>query len=74
MQGYLAFDSDKVVGWCNVNDRDNYKYVDELFTYQNYLTENRKTKSVFCFLVAKEYRRQGIANQFLTRVCEDALL
>lgn len=72
MQGYLAFDGDKVVGWCNVNDRDNYPYIAELFEFANYKTDNNKTKSIFCFLVAPEYRGQGIAGEFLNRVCEDA--
>lgn len=72
MQGYLAYDGDQVVGWCNVNDRDNYPYVSELFEYANYKPVNGKVKSVFCFLVAAEYRGQGIAGRFLDRVCEDA--
>lgn len=72
MQGYLAYDGDKVVGWCNVNDRENYPYVAELFEYASYKPIYRKTKSVFCFLVASEYRGQGIAEKFLNRVCEDA--
>ena len=72
MQGYLAYDKDKVVGWCNVNDRDNYPYIAELFEYAKYTAPAKKTKAVFCFLVAAEYRGRGIANSFLNRVCEDA--
>ncbi|MCQ2445757.1 MAG: GNAT family N-acetyltransferase [Clostridia bacterium] len=72
MQGYLAFEGDTVVGWCNANDRDNYAYIRELFDYQKYMPDKRKTKSVFCFLIAPAYRGQGIAGQFLKRVCDDA--
>ena len=72
MQGYLAYDGDKVVGWCNVNDRNNYPYIQELFTYAKYEPPKKKTKSIFCFLIAQQYRGQGIATQFLNRVCEDA--
>ena len=72
MQGYLAYDGDKVIGWCNVNDRENYTYVAELFAYAGYEPPAKKTKSIFCFLVAAEYRGQGIATGFLNRVCEDA--
>lgn len=72
MQGYLAYEGDKAVGWCNVNDRENYAYLDELFTYAHYEAPKTKTKSIFCFLVAPEYRGQGIAAGFLNRACEDA--
>lgn len=72
MQGYLAYDGDKVVGWCNVNDRNNYPYVTELFTAMGHEAENVKTKSIFCFLVASEYRGRGIATRFLEQVCKDA--
>jgi len=72
MQGYLAFDGEKVCGWCNANDRDNYAFLNELFDYMKYEPDTRKTKSIFCFLVASEYRGRGIAGMFLERVCEDA--
>lgn len=72
MQGYLAYDEDKVVGWCNVNDRDNYSYLEELFSAIKYDVKPVKTKSVFCFLVASEYRGKGIATSFLEQVCKDA--
>ena len=32
---------------------------------------NEKVKSVYCFTVAPEYKRKGIATQLLKRVCED---
>lgn len=72
MQGYLAYEGEKVVGWCNANDRDNYAYLSELFEYYKVAPDSRKTKSVFCFLVASEYRGKGIAGMFLSKVCEDA--
>ena len=31
-----------------------------------------KVKSIFCFAIAPEMRRKGIATQLLHRVCEDA--
>ena len=31
-----------------------------------------KVKSVFCFAIAPEMRRKGIAKLFLERVCQDA--
>lgn len=31
MQGYLAYEDGIVIGWCNVNDRKNYRYLMTMF-------------------------------------------
>lgn len=75
MQGYLAYLGNKVVGWCNVNDRENYRYLTDMFREIGYQTEEPaewKVKVIFCFLVAPEYRGKGVAQSMLNRVCEDA--
>lgn len=75
MQGYLAYAGSTVVGWCNVNDRKNYRYLTEMFREIGFHTEtdaDTKVKSVFCFLVAPEQRGRGIAQSLLERVCKDA--
>ena len=36
------------------------------------LVSGIRVKSIFCFLVAPEYRRKGITKLLLERVCEDA--
>lgn len=75
MQGYLAYSGDTVVGWCNVNDRENYRYLTEIFREAGYQTEETadvRVKSIFCFLVAPEFRGKGIGQSLLNQVCEDA--
>ena len=75
MQGYLAYMGREIVGWCNVNDRGNYRYLTEMFHEIGYTPEesdNVKVKTIFCFLIAPEYRGRGIAQGLLGRVCEDA--
>lgn len=75
MQGYLAYLDDKVVGWCNVNDRKNYRYLTEMFRnigYQPDEAADARVKAVFCFLTAPEHRGKGVAQSLLNRVCEDA--
>ncbi len=75
MQGYLAYSGNTIVGWCNANDREQYKYVTEMFRkvgYKNNET-NEKVKSIFCFLIAPKYRGQGVAQKLLHQVCEDAV-
>lgn len=73
MQGYLAYLENTVIGWCNVNDRKNYRYLSEMFREIDYQTENtQKVKSIFCFLIAPEHRGKGVAQSLLNRICEDA--
>jgi len=71
LNGYLAYTDGLVVGWCNAADKQNYKK----------LCENRSiwedgepvsVKSVTCFIVAPQARRQGIAKALLARVVQDA--
>jgi ribosomal protein S18 acetylase RimI-like enzyme len=35
-------------------------------------TPDANVKSVFCFAIANDHRRKGIATRLLRRVCEDA--
>ena len=78
IQGYLAFDGDVSIGWCNANDRKNYTRVGE-FNLDNVpdeveeMADSGKIKSIVCFEIAPEYRGKEIATALLNRVCEDAL-
>lgn len=79
ISGYLAFDKDIPVGWCNVNDRMNYYRVGE-FDLDHLTTDCKPSgcqqkgqiKSFVCFEISPEYRGRGIAAQLLTRACNDA--
>lgn len=75
IQGYLAYDDNKVVGWCNANKKiDCYN----CFCFRNFMKQisrdqtDEKTKSIFCFAISPEYRGKGIATQLLNEVCLDA--
>ncbi len=73
LNGYLAYRGDEIVGWCNatadcqlgVNYLRSYWPIDEY-------RAGIKVKSVFCFVIAPEMQRKGIATQLLERVCKDA--
>ena len=73
IQGYLAYHGDKIVGWCNAN-ADCQGCVDYLRSYWPVEEYNAdvKVKSIFCFVIAPEMQRKGIATQLLKRVCKDA--
>ena len=80
IEGYLAYDRDIAVGWCNANDRLNYCRVGE-FDLSSVPPDEPcedcpckgQIKSVVCFEIAPEYRGRGIAALLLEAVCQDAL-
>ena len=69
IQGYLAFDGDVSIGWCNAADIENYSGFIPQFAKENTCG---KTVSIVCFEIAPEYRGKGIASAFIERVCSDA--
>lgn len=84
IQGYLAYDGDISIGWCNANDKKCYKRVGEFYlgdespeTECPALTRDDgtlKIKSITCFEISPSYRGKGIASALLERVCADARL
>lgn len=80
LQGYLAYDGDISIGWCNANDRRNYVRVGDFDLDQlpalgecaSFADGAQRIKSVVCFEIAPGYRGKGIASALLRRVCEDA--
>lgn len=75
IQGYLAYQDGKVVGWCNANTKpDCYMSFCWRMSLETVHKDppNIKVKSVFCFAIAPEVRGTGIAGLLLQRVCEDA--
>ena len=77
IQGYLAYCDDEVVGWCNANTKADClkcycwrRFMGFVQTGESH--PDIKVKSVFCFAIAPEMRRKGIAKLLLARVCRDA--
>lgn len=75
LQGYLAYYEGKAVGWCNANTKAECLHC---FSWLRFMQEipldepSLKVKSVFCFVIAPQMRRKGIAAKLLERVCMDA--
>lgn len=62
MKGYLAFDDDKCIGWCNANNVNKYlRFENDLDT----IKKDKKVGCVICFVIHPEYRGQGVARQLL---------
>lgn len=77
IQGYLAYCDNKVVGWCNANTKMAClkcygwrRFMKAVSTEES--TPDVKVKSIFCFAIAPEMQRKGIAASLLNRVCLDA--
>lgn len=72
MQGYLIYENEDIVGWCNTDDKMSYVPICE---NDEFITDNRekgKIKVLYCIDIAPAYRGKGIANQIMKKVCEDA--
>lgn len=75
IQGYLAYDDNRVVGWCNANTKADCKKCISWLRFMKCVNTDDvdfKIKSVFCFVISPEMQRKGIATKLLKRVCEDA--
>ncbi len=77
LKGYLAFDGENAVGWCNANDKRAYVRVGEFDPSRDAQPipsagGEQSILSVVCFEIAPDRRGQGIASALLARVCEDA--
>ena len=71
IRGYLAYDGELAIGWCNAADIDSYVGFVPDFARKNTCG---KTMSIVCFEIAPEYRGMGIASAFIEQVCRDAKL
>ena len=75
LQGYLAYCGGRVVGWCNANTKSDCTKCFSWRMFKGSLPAgdaDDKVKSVFCFAIAPEMRRHGVARLLLERVCLDA--
>ena len=69
IQGYLAYDGELAIGWCNAADMDSYAGFVPDFARANICG---RTISIVCFEIAPEYRGMGIASAFIDQICRDA--
>ena len=77
IQGYLAYQGDEIVGWCNANTKADCLQCCSWRRFMGHVPVEDcragvRVKSIFCFVVAPEMQRKGIATQLVERVCQDA--
>jgi GNAT superfamily N-acetyltransferase len=63
MHGYLAFQGNKVVGWCNAGPRVSMTILDDD-------DDSKKIGAIVCFVVAKPHRGKGVARRLLEAACD----
>ena len=69
LTGYLVFEKDKPIGWCNANDRSNYQRL--LRDYDYIDNPDDKVCSIVCFLIHADYRRKGLSQKILEKIIKD---
>ena len=73
LKGYLAYAGDRVVGWCNANTKSECtNCVSWRYFLKEVPLDCTHSKSVFCFVIAPEMQRKGIATKLLEYVIADA--
>lgn len=76
LQGYLAYQGERIVGWCNANTKAECLRCASWRRFMGNVPVEEpgdaRVKSVFCFVIAPDLRRQGLARLLLERVCHDA--
>ena len=77
LKGYVAIKDNRIIGWCNANTKSDCRNCAGLVfalpdLQKSISAPEEKVKAVYCFMIAEEYHRQGVARGLLRAVCEDA--
>jgi len=72
MQGYLAYHGERIVGWCNATAdcQGGVDYLRAYYPIEEYRADVR-VKSIFCFVIAPDMQRKGIAARLVEYICTD---
>ena len=68
MKGYLAFDGDTCVGWCNANTVSAYIRVRDVLLP---LATEGEFGATLCFVIHPKYRGQGLARKMLKHIVNE---
>jgi len=68
--GVLAYDGDRVIGWCSVSPRTSYHRLVRSRVIPH--VDDQPVWSVVCFVVRAGHRRQGVAGELLEGAVEFA--
>lgn len=71
-QGYLVYDKDAVIGWCNVGDKTDYAQITANREYEADGLARGVIKVIYCFDIISDYQGKGISHLILDKICKDA--
>lgn len=72
MQGYLVYDGDAVVGWCNAGDKTGYEPIMANSEFETQKADKGKILVVYCFEIEAASRGKGITHLLMDRIARDA--
>ena len=74
LNGFVAFHENRIVGFCNADNKDNYFRLsrEKNTGSRTGVNENDKILSIVCFIVTPNMRRKGIAKALLEHACQYA--
>lgn len=71
LNGFLAYYNGVPVGWCNVDEKQNYDRLSICNNSETWINSNYEDKiiSIVCFIVSPNMRGRGVATALLKEVC-----
>lgn len=63
--GVLAYDGDKLVGWCSVAPRETHQRLERSRTMPRVTPPETPTWTILCFFVLRVYRGRGVSRALL---------
>ena len=72
MTGYLIYDDEHIIGWCNAGDKTDYLPIVQNSEFQTDDYEKGRIKVLYCIDIAPDYQGKGIANLTMEKVLSDA--
>ncbi len=67
MGGYMAFEEEKAIGWCNINPVTSFKRLEHVL---DPFVADERVAVVICFVIHPEYRGKGLASKLLSAAIE----
>lgn len=72
MTGYLLYDGERPVGWCNAGDKADYQPVQENPLFFTEPCQRGQIRILYCLDIAEGYQGKGLASLCMERFLADA--